>query len=89
MDKYDYLCEVCGKTESLTQTEAYDSGWDYPPFIGVWGVISPRTCPNCTIEKTAYWWLMTRGTKGLPANHLATVERIIAEQDPAMIDAKT
>jgi len=89
MFKREYLCEVCEKTETLTETEAYEAGWDYPPFIGNWGIVSPRTCPNCTIEHTAYWHIITKGTHNLPEKHVATVQRILAEHDSAIVDAKT
>lgn len=75
-----YECEVCEKVEELTQDEAFDAGWDYPPFIGVWGVISPRTCGDCGIQDTAYWLLIT-GTpiEELPEKHMATIQRIVEE----------
>ena len=73
----EYLCEVCQKVETLTEEQAYKSGWDYPPFIGVWGVISPRTCPDCPMTDTAYWAALS----GLPLNEnqMNTVLRIQAE----------
>lgn len=77
--KRDYLCEVCGKKASLTEDEAFKAGWDYPPFIGVWGIVSPRTCPDCDMTKTAYWHIMTEGGKALPEHHMNTVRRILAE----------
>ena len=59
MKKYKHICEVCGKTEILTPDEAFSAGWDYPPKIGTFGVVSPRTCGNCTIDKTLWWRLTT------------------------------
>ena len=73
----EYNCEVCDKTETLTEAQAYESGWDYPPFIGVWGIISPRTCPDCGIEGTAYWAILTRAE--LTERQTETVVRIQAE----------
>lgn len=61
---FDHTCEVCGKTESLTSPEAYDAGWDYPPEMGDWGIVSPRTCQDCGMTDTV-WWAMTTGKKGL------------------------
>lgn len=78
----EYLCEVCGAKETLTEQQAYDAGWDYPPFIGLWGVVSPRTCPNCGIESTAYWHVLTVGTHDIPKNHQATLLRILEERMP-------
>lgn len=75
-----YICEVCDTEAELEEEEAYHAGWDYPPFIGIWGVVSPRTCPNCTIEKTAYWHVMTVGaSEPLSERHARTINRILAE----------
>ena len=82
VDEREYLCEVCGKKETLTEEAAYRAGWDYPPFIGLWAVVSPRTCPNCGIEQTAYWHVLREGTENIPANHMATIRRIMAETPP-------
>lgn len=30
-----------------------------PPRMGDFGIISPRTCENCTIDTTLYWKLIT------------------------------
>lgn len=85
--KRPYLCESCGKTEELTEVEAFDAGWDYPPFIGMWAVVSPRTCGDCGIETTAYWQLIT-GTpvRDLSAAHVATIKRITEERGYAQAD---
>lgn len=80
----EYLCEVCDKKQDLTEAEAYAQGWDYPPFMGMWGIVSPRTCGDCGIEATAYWQvLMHQGTppEGFNDRHAATIIRIIAEKD--------
>jgi len=53
-----HICEVCGLEQTATPDEAFDAGWDYPPRMGVFGVLSPRTCPDCTIDKTL-WWAIT------------------------------
>lgn len=75
----DYLCEVCGRTENLSEDAAYAQGWDYPPFIGQWGVVSPRTCgsPTCGIQNTAYWAVISGDE--LTEHQVATIERIQAE----------
>jgi hypothetical protein len=75
-----YLCEVCGKEQDLTEKEAFSQGWDYPPFVGFWGILSPRTCGDCPIDKTAYWHVLTNGTSEIPENHLRTIKRVLAEQ---------
>jgi len=41
--KMKYVCEICGRTEIKTPEEAYQEGWDYPPFMGSYGVVSART----------------------------------------------
>lgn len=75
----EYVCEVCGRRETLTEKAAFDAGWDYPPFIGQWGVVSPRTCggPTCGIQHTAYWAIVSGHE--LSEKHIATIERIQAE----------
>lgn len=81
-EEHDFLCEVCGKEFHGTNFAAFNAGWDYPPFLGMWRVVSPRTCGDCTIDKTAYWYLMTQGTENIPENHMATIQRILAEHLP-------
>ena len=75
--KQEYLCEVCGKNEQLTVADAFSTGWDYPPSFGAWGVISPRTCGDCTIVDTA-WWALQTGAE-LTERHLETIKRILGE----------
>ncbi len=50
-----HYCEVCGKKEYLTAQEAFNQGWDYPPNIGEFGLLSPRTCGSCQIQDTLWW----------------------------------
>jgi len=47
-----HICEVCNKVELLTSKEGFYLGWDYPPRLGVFGIISPRTCADCEVENT-------------------------------------
>lgn len=54
---FPHTCEVCGKTENLTSQEAFNKGWDYPPRMGAWKIVSPRTCENCGIDSTVWWAL--------------------------------
>ena len=54
-----HYCEVCGKKEHLTPEEAFNEGWDYPPRIGVFTALSPRTCGKCSITDTLWWKLVT------------------------------
>lgn len=57
--KYIHICEVCGKTEILTPDEAHLQGWDYPPRMGMFGIVSPRTCGSCVITDTIWWALQS------------------------------
>lgn len=73
-EKMWYECEVCGKMEYLTEEEAYNKGWDYPPFMGEWGVVSPRTCGDCPVTETAWLALVTH--QKLTEKQLDTIKRI-------------
>ena len=79
--KLRHVCESCGRVEIITPEQAYEEGWDYPPLMGVYGVVSPRTCPKCTMDTTVYWKLMTEGKAHVDLNeHDKTVlERILGE----------
>ena len=82
--KIEYVCEVCDKTETLTEAEAVSGGWDYPPFIGAWVIISPRTCGDCGIQDTLWWVLMMDGVKDeadLSDRHKETLQRILSETE--------
>ncbi|MCR5510768.1 MAG: ATP-binding protein [Lachnospiraceae bacterium] len=56
-----HYCEVCGKKEFITDEEAFNDGWDYPPRIGFFGMLGPRTCGNCQMTDTLYWKIQTSG----------------------------
>lgn len=79
--RFLHICECCGKTEFLTPEEAFQAGWDYPPTIGTFGVIGPRTCGNCTMDNTL-WWAVAE--KKIPLDQLspaqeAAMVRILGE----------
>lgn len=83
-----HICEVCGKTEILDSEEAYDLGWNYPPMLGSFGIVSARTCPSCPIDKTL-WWKITINNSDL--NNLSekdkeTLNRIINEPKSILIE---
>ena len=59
-----HYCEVCGKKEFITAQDAFDSGWDYPPKMGVFRLLSPRTCGECGIQDTLFWKISR--SQGLP-----------------------
>ena len=50
-----HYCEVCGKKVLCTAQEAFDAGWDYPPNLGAFGLLSPRTCGDCVLVDTLFW----------------------------------
>lgn len=81
------ICEVCGKTEILTPQEAFDLGWDYPPMMGRFGVLSPRTCPNCNMMDTVWAEVTLMGKKpeDLTKKQQKTILRIIAEPDSILV----
>lgn len=79
-----HYCEVCGKREHLTPEKAFKEGWDYPPKMCMFGVLSPRTCGNCSITDTVWWKLATDKNKELNMNNLTdkekkTIKRILLE----------
>ena len=83
MEKFKHICEVCGKEEILTSEEAYAEGWDYPPFMGTFGIVSPRTCPDCSMKETA-WFALTCKKKPLAElseKQRAAVNRILTEPE--------
>jgi len=55
-----HICEICGKAKIMTPEEAFNEGWDYPPRMGKFGIVSPRTCGDCGMDKTL-WHLLQRG----------------------------
>lgn len=56
-----HYCEVCGKKEFITAEDAFNSGWDYPPKMGIFGLLGPRTCGNCSIVDTLFWKIHAPG----------------------------
>lgn len=88
-----HICECCGRTEVLTAKEGYENGWDMPGKGGIYpescfGVITPRTCGNCSITDTLYWQVAVekKPIKDLEERHLKTLERIL--QEPEILRVK-
>lgn len=81
LNKSLYICEVCNKTAELYESEAYSSGWDYPPFMGQKNIISPRTCGDCGIENTLWWALVVerKPLESLSQKQKETLKRIEEE----------
>ena len=92
--KFWHYCEVCGKKEFITAQEAFDSGWDYPPHIGAFGLLSPRTCGNCRMIDTLYWKINTSGRLpvvcegDLSPEELITWRRIKGEPESLLLEEK-
>ena len=78
-----HICEVCGKDELLTPQESFEAGWDYPPRMGQFGVISPRTCGDCPIDATVWWAAAVehRAAEELTEAQIRTIARIQSEPE--------
>ncbi len=83
--KLIHICEVCGKAKIMTPEEAFNEGWDYPPRMGSFGVISPRTCGDCNMTQTLWWALVQDNKKieDLTPEQLIVLKRI--QNEPASI----
>ena len=83
MEKFMHICEVCGKEKLLTSDEAFQEGWDYPPNFGQFGIIGPRTCPDCSINETLWWELSVKKTpmEKLSERHTRTLLRFLKEKE--------
>lgn len=81
-----HLCEVCSIEMFLSSAEAYRPGWDYPPKMGSFGIISPRTCPDCSINETLWWEITYNNTPPdqLSERHQNTLKRILTEPESIM-----
>ena len=81
-----HVCEVCGKTKIMTPEQAFNEGWDYPPRMGAFGIVSPRTCGNCTIEGTL--WMALQSGKIKSIDYMTPEQRITLariQNEPASI----
>lgn len=81
--RFWHYCEVCGKKELLTPEEAFEQGWDYPPRMGRFRILSPRTCGNCSIADTLYIKLVSGGKtfSDLSEEEKAVLARIMNEPE--------
>lgn len=88
--KLRYICENCGKVGLYhTETEAFSKGWDYPPKIGNYRAIGPRTCGKCSIDTTLYWAILTGEIKSIndmTPEQKTTLIRILGEPETISID---
>lgn len=82
-----FICEVCGTHKILQIDQAYNKGWDYPPRLGKYKTISPRTCGECPITGTLWWAMNMEGKKidELNERQLQTLERIAHEPESIMV----
>lgn len=82
-----HICEVCGRKEILTPQEAFDQGWDYPPMMGHFGVLSPRTCPNCNMMDTVWAAITMLGKRAedLTDEQQQVIVRIVSEPDSIIV----
>ncbi|WP_334145716.1 hypothetical protein [Muricomes intestini] len=78
-----HICENCGKEEVLCSEDGFNQGWDYPPKMGAFKVISPRTCGDCGIQTTLWWEITCNKTPPdqLNARHQETLKRILTEPE--------
>ncbi|MEK5440100.1 MULTISPECIES: hypothetical protein [Paenibacillus] len=78
-----HICEVCGKEEVLTPDQGYEQGWDYPPKMGQFKIVSPRTCGSCGIDGTLWWAISVEGKEPADLNEkqLQTLNRILQEPE--------
>ena len=81
--KLIHICEVCGKTEILTPEAAFNEGWDYPPRMGGFGIVGPRTCGDCPINLTVWWALVSekKAVSELSQKQIETIKRIQGEPE--------
>ena len=86
--KLRHICEVCGKEEILTPEEAFEQGWDYPPRMGMFGIVSPRTCGDCAMVDTLWWKLTYQKVKpeDLSDKDKETLQRILSEPGSILIE---
>lgn len=87
-----HYCEVCKKKEFITAEEAYNDGWDYPPEMGSFGVISPRACGSCLLTDTLYWKIQAQQSiplvieANLTDDEKITLKRIQNEPESLLVD---
>lgn len=72
-----HYCEVCGKKEYITADDAFEKGWYYPPGLCTFGMLGPRTCGNCGIDKTLYWKIQMKSRIPIVIESCLTPEELI------------
>lgn len=93
--RFWHYCEACGEKAFITAQEAFDSGWDYPPHIGHFGLLGPRTCGKCQLKDTLFWKVNTSGKLpivcegDLSPEELVTWRRIKGEPESLLCEEET
>lgn len=57
-----HYCEVCNKKVFISAKDAFNDGWDYPPKMGHFGLLGPRTCGDCLLKNTLFWKINNNGS---------------------------
>ena len=80
-----YVVEVDMKNKSVEDIarEAFNDGWDYPPRMGGFGIVGPRTCGECPINLTVWWALVSekKSVSELSQQQKETIKRIQGEPE--------
>ena len=81
-----HYCDACGKKELLTDDEAWAQGWDYPPRMYAFRLLTPRTCGSCFITGSLYWKLIVEKKRlsELTETEKASLLRIMNEPESLM-----
>lgn len=88
-----HYCEVCGTKVFCTAQEAYGAGWDYPPQIGSFGLLGPRTCGRCSMTDTLFFKVYQQKIpivfeNALTEKELQTWQRIKKEPESLLDEEK-
>ena len=83
-----HTCEVCGQEEIVSVEEGFNNGWNYPPRVGTFSVVSPRTCGNCAIDQTLWWEIVVKKAPKdkLTPKQIKTLERILKEPESIIVE---
>lgn len=63
--------------EFITAEDAFNSGWDYPPPMGIFGLLGPRKYGNCPIADTLWWKINAPGRFPIVLEDKLTPEELI------------
>jgi len=76
-----HICESCGKEDLFTSEEGFRRGWNYPPRMGAFGALFPRTCGACATGSTLWHEMIVYKTPvvQLSSRQQQTLYRILTE----------